>query len=182
MSLSFFFLDMTEENFSDELDFYDFLEAVSDKIDSITQQSKSNVEQMKFFMIDFFVFFNLVEERKEDSRQLWARTKEEVEEQKRLLKEQLQKRIHVWSDNVKKSTFIRTRDKVSFSIGVANACFSPLIAGRWPHLLPLVYTIQALFLIPLRFFIYKRKSWHYFGRKKTVLFRSVFLLTDQIFI
>ncbi|CAF4628590.1 unnamed protein product, partial [Rotaria sp. Silwood2] len=34
--------------------------------------------------------------------------------------------------------------------------------GRWPHILPLAYTIQALFLITLRFFIYKRKSWHYF--------------------
>lgn len=75
---------------------------------------------------------------------------------------QLEQRIHKWSQNLKQPTFIQARDKISFSIGVANACFSPLIAGRWPHILPLVYTIQALFLITLRFFIYKRKSWHYF--------------------
>ena len=71
----------------------------------------------------------LVEERKEDSRQRWQRTKEEVEEQKRVLKSQLQQRVRVWSENLKKPNFIRTRDKISFSIGVANACFSPLI-GR----------------------------------------------------
>ena len=30
-----------EENLTDELDFYDFLEAVSDKVDAITQRSIS---------------------------------------------------------------------------------------------------------------------------------------------
>jgi hypothetical protein len=44
------------------------------------------------------------------------------------------------------------------------------LAGRWPHILPLVYTIQALFLITLRFFIYKRKSWHYFGKIQIINF------------
>lgn len=122
----------------------------------------------------------VVEDRREDSRQRLRRTIDELEEQKRLLKVQLQQRIQIWSKNFKQPNFIRTRDKISFTIGVANACFSPLIgressqlfeeitfihlAGRWPDLLPMVYTIQALFLITLRFFIYKRKSWHYFGR------------------
>jgi hypothetical protein len=69
----------------------------------------------------------LVEERKEDSRQRWQRTKDEVEEQKRLLKVQLQKRVHVLSENLTKPGFIQIRDKISFSIGVANTCFSPLI-------------------------------------------------------
>ncbi len=130
------------------------------------------------------MIFILVEERREDSRQRLRRTIAELEEQKRLLKAQLEQRIHIWSENFKRPNFIRIRDKISFSIGVANACFSPLIgmreipgfffffslinsihlAGRWPHILPLVYTIQALFLITLRFFIYKRKSWHYFGK------------------
>ncbi|CAF3656618.1 unnamed protein product [Rotaria socialis] len=133
--------DEEEENNNDDLDFYDFLEMVADKIDSITHQ---------------------IEERKEDSRQRWLRTKEEVEEQKRLLKTQLENHIHLLSENFKKPNFIRTRDKITFTIGVANACFSPLIAGRWPHILPMIYTIQALCLISVRFFIYKRKHWHYF--------------------
>ncbi|CAF1313960.1 unnamed protein product [Adineta ricciae] len=133
----------SDDNLNDdeELDFYDFIEVVSDKFDDITTQ---------------------IEERREDSRKRLRRTIDELEAQKRLLKAQLQQRINVWSENIKQPNFIRTRDKISFSIGVANACFSPLIAGRWPHILPLVYTYQALFLITLRFFIYKRKSWHYF--------------------
>ena len=70
-----------------------------------------------------------VEERKEDSRQRWYRAKEEIKQQRRLLRLQLQERIRIWSDNLKKPSFIRTRDKISFSIGVANACFSPLIGN-----------------------------------------------------
>ncbi len=74
--------------------------------------------------------FVVVEERKADSRQLWQRKKDEVEEQKRLLKTQLQSRVHVLSENLKKPSFILTRDKFIFTIGVANACFSPLIGKR----------------------------------------------------
>ena len=175
----------SDENLNDELDFYDFLEAVSDKMDTITHQSMFACASERSFVMPFLS----VEERREDSRQRLRRTIAELEEQKRVLKTQLQQRIHIWSENLKHPTFIRTRDKISFSIGVANACFSPLIgtssnvadafdelvsiiAGRWPHMLPLVYTIQALFLITLRFFIYKRKSWHYFGRP-TLHFCSV---------
>ncbi len=76
------------------------------------------------------VFCVVVEERREDSRQRLRRTIAELEEQKRVLKTQLQQRIHIWSENFKQPNFIRTRDKVSFSIGVANACFSPLIGMK----------------------------------------------------
>lgn len=51
--------------------------------------------------------------------------------------------------------------------------FSIHLAGRWPHMIPLVYTIQALFLITLRFFIYKRKSWHYFGKFRKITFLTL---------
>lgn len=49
-----------------------------------------------------------------------------------------------------------------------------LLAGRWPQILPIVYTVQALFLITIRFFIYKRKSWHYFGMT-TLHFDEIFV-------
>lgn len=123
------------------MDFDDFLDNIAEKFESINDQ---------------------IEQRKELSRQRWQRTKDEVDEQKRLLKIRLEKRIQRVSENLKKPTFIKMRDKIAFTIGVANTCFSPLIAGLWPQVLPLVYTIQALCLISLRFFIYKRKHWHYF--------------------
>lgn len=71
--------------------------------------------------------FILVEDRKEDSRQRWQQTKQEIEEQKHLLKVQFAKNVRLLSENLKKPNFIRTRDKITFTIGVANTCFSPLI-------------------------------------------------------
>jgi hypothetical protein len=111
-----------QDNSGDDLDFYDFLEIVTDKFDSITHQSiEKNVDSF------LKIFFSIVEERKADSRQRWQQKINEVDEQKRLLKTQLENRISVLSKNLKKPTFIQIRDKIIFTIGVANACFSPLI-------------------------------------------------------
>lgn len=118
-----------EEYDNNDLDFYDFLEMIADKIDSVTLQStEENVQYCFLFHRKFYLF--IVEERKEDSRQRWQRKKEEVEEQKRLLKTQLENHIHLLSESFKKPNFIRIRDKITFTIGVANACFSPLIGNR----------------------------------------------------
>ncbi|CAF3962835.1 unnamed protein product, partial [Rotaria magnacalcarata] len=74
--------NLNEENLNEEedLDFYDFLEVVSDKIDNIKNQ---------------------IEKRREQPRQRLLRTIAELEEQKRILKSQLQHRIHIWSENFK---------------------------------------------------------------------------------
>jgi hypothetical protein len=115
-----------EEDISDdELDFYDFVEVISDKIDSITDQSiEKNVSSfLKFILFYFFI----VEERKQDSLQRWQQTKDDVDERKRLLKIELENHVRVLSENFKKPNFIRIRDKIIFTLGVANACFSPLI-------------------------------------------------------
>lgn len=127
-----FFLDMMEDknshgqdNISDDLDFYDFLEVVSDKFDTITQQS--NVEWIFIGKRICFSFYVIVEERKEVSRQRWEKTKNDVDEQKRLLQIELQNRVRLLSDSLRKPSFIRIRDKIIFTLGVANACFTPLI-------------------------------------------------------
>lgn len=85
----------------------------------------------------------LVEEHKQDSRQRWQRTKGEVDEQKRLLKIQLEKRVQVLAENLKKPDFIRTRDKITFTVGVAITCFSPLIGILYPNIR--VRNIQSTF-------------------------------------
>ncbi|CAF1432886.1 unnamed protein product [Rotaria magnacalcarata] len=131
-----------DELLNEELDFFDFLEMVTNQIDTIASDIK-------------------FQENQEKSPHRWQRTTADLAHRRRRLKSQLEQRVHIWSKNLKQPNFIRTRDKISFSIGVVNACCSPLIVSRWPHLLPLVYTVQALFLIPLRFLSYKRKSWHY---------------------
>ncbi|SAL96569.1 hypothetical protein [Absidia glauca] len=53
-------------------------------------------------------------------------------------------------------------DKVSFVVGVGNACITPALAVRAPQWIPLFYTIQSIYLLTLRFVVYKYRRWHYF--------------------
>ena len=79
---------------------------------------------------------------------------------------------------------VRTREKVSFFFGVMSLLATSLLFGlapqyvlftyhekgpfpegvihelyRWLHV---AYTVQALYLLPLRAYQYKKRAWHYF--------------------
>ena len=57
---------------------------------------------------------------------------------------------------------VRTREKVSFFVGVMTVLFSALMFGMAPQYVPLAYTIGSAYLIPLRWYKYKQRAWHYF--------------------
>ncbi|KAF9224327.1 hypothetical protein BS17DRAFT_879828 [Gyrodon lividus] len=57
---------------------------------------------------------------------------------------------------------IRTREKVSFFFGVMSLLVSALMFGMAPQWVHIAYTIQGLYLLPVRAYNYKKRSWHYF--------------------
>ncbi|KAG6901886.1 hypothetical protein C0995_007011 [Termitomyces sp. Mi166 len=57
---------------------------------------------------------------------------------------------------------VRTREKVSFFLGVITLLFSALMFGMAPQWIHFMYTLQGCILLPLRFYIYKKRAWHYF--------------------
>ncbi|KAJ2930217.1 hypothetical protein H1R20_g6857, partial [Candolleomyces eurysporus] len=57
---------------------------------------------------------------------------------------------------------VRTREKVSFFFGVMNLLFTALIFGLAPQWVHISYTVQGLYLLPLRYYQYKKRAWHYF--------------------
>ncbi|KAH7888065.1 hypothetical protein F5I97DRAFT_1805925 [Phlebopus sp. FC_14] len=57
---------------------------------------------------------------------------------------------------------VRTRDKVTFFFGVMSLLVSALLFGMAPEWVHISYTIQGLYLLPLRAYNYKKRSWHYF--------------------
>ena len=76
----FFFIDMTDDQNSnerddsdDDYDFYDFVEIAAEKFDSITQQSRRKIAARCSNRYEDFFF--VVEERKEESLQRWQRKK-----------------------------------------------------------------------------------------------------------
>ncbi|KAG2148065.1 hypothetical protein DEU56DRAFT_108503 [Suillus clintonianus] len=57
---------------------------------------------------------------------------------------------------------VRTRDKLSFFFGVMSLLVSALLFGLAPQWIHISYTVQGLYLLPLRAYTYKKRSWHYF--------------------
>lgn len=57
---------------------------------------------------------------------------------------------------------VRTREKVSFFFGVMSLLVSALLFGMAPDWVHVSYTAQGLYLLPLRAYTYKKRSWHYF--------------------
>ncbi|KAL0074588.1 hypothetical protein J3Q64DRAFT_1649090 [Phycomyces blakesleeanus] len=86
-----------------------------------------------------------------------------LEDQRERIKEQLLSQYRKIDERMNRDAkTVRLRDKVSFVIGVSNACVTPALAVRVPLWLPLFYTIQVIILIALRYIIYRSKRWHYF--------------------
>ncbi|KAI9248412.1 hypothetical protein BY458DRAFT_526548 [Sporodiniella umbellata] len=57
---------------------------------------------------------------------------------------------------------VQLRDKISFVVGVGNACVAPVVAIRYPQHIPVYYSVQIVILLLLRYVIYRSKRWHYF--------------------
>ncbi|KDQ64961.1 hypothetical protein JAAARDRAFT_52883 [Jaapia argillacea MUCL 33604] len=57
---------------------------------------------------------------------------------------------------------VRTREKISFFFGVHSVLISALLFGLAPQWVHISYTLQSLYLLPVRVYKYKKRSWHYF--------------------
>ncbi|KAG5644934.1 hypothetical protein DXG03_007399 [Asterophora parasitica] len=57
---------------------------------------------------------------------------------------------------------VRTREKVSFFVGVMTLLVSALMFGVAPQWIHILYTLLGCYLLPLRYYQYKKRAWHYF--------------------
>ncbi|KAI9318570.1 hypothetical protein BX666DRAFT_2018613 [Dichotomocladium elegans] len=112
-----------------------------------------------------------------------------LEERRTRLQERLLKQYVAINGRMNKDAkTVRLKDKISFVVGVGNACVSPALAARLPQWIPLYYTIQSAYLLSLRYLIYKVRKWHYFifdlcyfVNAMTLLFIWVFPSSTSLF-
>lgn len=57
---------------------------------------------------------------------------------------------------------VSMRDKIAFVSAVGNIFFTALLLGMAPDRLPIWYTGQMIYYMPLRYFSYKSRGYHYF--------------------
>ncbi|KAJ7047734.1 hypothetical protein C8F04DRAFT_936264 [Mycena alexandri] len=74
----------------------------------------------------------------------------------------IQSRMTSLASSWQSAKVVRTREKLSFFFGVMSMLFSALIFGLAPQWVHISYTVQGLYLLPLRAYTYKKRAWHYF--------------------
>jgi len=83
---------------------------------------------------------------------------EQLERYRKRMRASVEKVSRRWND----TKSITLREKISFICGVMNIFISGYLIGGWPEIFHIWYTVQLLYFLPIRFFDYRRRGWHYF--------------------
>jgi hypothetical protein len=92
----------------------------------------------------------------------WRRRVPSAEEQldryRARMKRSVEKLGRQWND----TKVITVREKISFICGVMNIFMSGYLIGGYPEYFHLWYTAQLVYFMPIRFYSYHRRGYHYF--------------------
>ena len=70
--------------------------------------------------------------------------------------------VNKFADRLNDSKNVTKREKASFIAGVLNIFISGYLIGAYAQYFHIWYTVQFLYFYPLRFYMYRRKGFHYF--------------------
>ncbi|GAB1314108.1 Glycerophosphocholine acyltransferase 1 [Madurella fahalii] len=83
---------------------------------------------------------------------------EQLERYRKRMRTSVEKLGKRWND----TKSITLREKISFIFGVMNIFVSGYLIGGWPEWFHLWYTLQILYFMPIRFYTYHKRGYHYF--------------------
>jgi hypothetical protein len=63
-----------------------------------------------------------------------------------------------WND----TKAVTLREKMSFLAGVFNIFISGYLIGAWPEYFHIWYTVQLCYFMPIRYYTYQQRGYHYF--------------------
>eukprot|EP01129_Flabellula_baltica_P012916 TRINITY_DN5916_c0_g1_i2.p1 TRINITY_DN5916_c0_g1~~TRINITY_DN5916_c0_g1_i2.p1 ORF type:complete len:356 (+),score=44.11 TRINITY_DN5916_c0_g1_i2:127-1068(+) len=78
------------------------------------------------------------------------------------LEKNVKGRLENVQNAIRSETFVKTKDKLAFFLGVMNTVITPFLVESHPEYFALFYTFKAILLIGARAVIYKKMNWHYF--------------------
>jgi hypothetical protein len=83
---------------------------------------------------------------------------EQLEKYKKRMRTSVDRLNNKWGD----ARSVTLREKISFIAGVMNVFVSGYLVGGYPHLYPYWYSAQLCYFMPLRWYTYHKKGYHYF--------------------
>lgn len=92
----------------------------------------------------------------------WRRRVPSADEQLDRYRKQMRRRVDKLGKHWNDTKAISLREKISFIFGVINIFISGYLIGGHPQYFHLWYTAQLLYFMPIRFYAYQRRGYHYF--------------------
>ncbi|KAF2501599.1 hypothetical protein BU16DRAFT_500822 [Lophium mytilinum] len=102
---------------------------------------------------------------------------EQLDKYKKRMKESVEKLGTRWNDN----KAVTMREKLSFISGVMNIFVSGYLIGAHPEWFHYWYTVQLLYFMPIRYYTYHKKGYHYFLADLCYFVNLLALLSIWIF-
>ncbi|KAA8568719.1 hypothetical protein EYC84_007718 [Monilinia fructicola] len=111
----------------------------------------------KITILNLLENFALPQQLEKIQKNLSAQS-QKLDRYKKRMRDSVDKLGTRWNDT--KSVTIR--EKVSFICGVLNVLISGYLIGGYPELFHWWYTAQLLYFMPIRFYAYHKRGYHYF--------------------
>jgi hypothetical protein len=83
---------------------------------------------------------------------------EQLERYRKRMRESVDRLGRRWND----TKAVTAREKISFICGVLNVLISGYLIGGYPEYFHIWYTLQLLYFMPIRYYTYYKRGYHYF--------------------
>ncbi|KAH7360457.1 hypothetical protein BKA65DRAFT_523454 [Rhexocercosporidium sp. MPI-PUGE-AT-0058] len=83
---------------------------------------------------------------------------EQLERYRKKMRENVDRLGRRWND----TKLVTAREKISFICGVLNVLISGYLIGGYPQFFHYWYTAQLLYFMPIRYYTYHKRGYHYF--------------------
>lgn len=145
----------------DRLTFFDFLEnlALPQRIEKIQNSLAAQKERVRKQQERLKNSSQQARERVVDE---WRRRVPPPDEQLQKYRRRMRKSVENLGARWTDSKNVTTREKVSFIAGVLNIFLSGYLIGAFPEYFHHWYTAQIAYFYPVRFYLYRKKGYHYF--------------------
>jgi hypothetical protein len=102
---------------------------------------------------------------------------EQLDKYRKRMKKSTDKLMENWND----AKAVTAREKFSFITGVLNIFISGYLIGAFPQFFPHWYTVQLLWFLPIRYYTYKKRGFHYFLADLCYFVNVLLMLSIWIF-
>jgi hypothetical protein len=92
----------------------------------------------------------------------WRRRVPPADEQLDKYRKRMRKSVDRLGERWNDTATVTAREKFSFICGVMNVLISGYLIGGYPEYFHWWYTLQLLYFMPIRFYTYHKKGFHYF--------------------